>query len=85
MYIELTPYEQYEIDLRRRQEDHMRRIRDVGTPFTYTSETNKPYMPSPCAHDQCPSCHGTGLTLNGGSCIHSLVCSCPKCSVTCTC
>lgn len=34
----------------------------------------------PCAHDNCPSCLGTGKKLDGTACVHNLYCSCPKCS-----
>ena len=33
-----------------------------------------------CMHDQCQSCHGTGLKSDGNMCIHNLSCPCPKCS-----
>jgi hypothetical protein len=82
MYIEETPYEKYERELHKKKQDHLRRVRDLSEPTIYTND-NKPYMASPCAHDQCPSCHGTGVTINGGGCIHNLVCSCRKCSVRC--
>ncbi len=36
-----------------------------------------------CLHDNCLVCGGTGIKKGGGACIHSLSCSCPKCSPTC--
>jgi hypothetical protein len=83
MYVKLTPYEEHEIEVRRKKEEHLRKVNDTLTPTIYTNTINKPYIPSPCAHDSCPSCHGTGVTINGGGCIHSLVCNCHKCGVTC--
>ena len=38
---------------------------------------------SDCLHDNCPTCHGTGISRYGGACIHHLVCHCPKCQITC--
>lgn len=40
---------------------------------------NKPS--SPCLHDNCPQCHGTGIGLIG-TCIHMVSCPCPKCTPT---
>ena len=34
----------------------------------------------PCLHNECPQCWGTGVKLDGGFCIHSMSCPCPKCS-----
>jgi hypothetical protein len=34
----------------------------------------------PCLHDGCPECLGTGIKLDGSSCIHMLNCLCPKCT-----
>lgn len=62
-----TNQEDYYRDLRKRQEDHLRRVRG--------EERWKP-----CAHDQCPSCHGTGIKIGGGACVHGIACDCPKCS-----
>ena len=59
--------EDYEKDLRRRQQEHLSKV--YG---------NRPFKP--CLHDQCPSCRGTGVKFDGSSCIHGLACSCPKCS-----
>lgn len=59
--------EKYERELRERQEKHLKRF-------------EKPWQP--CLHDQCRSCHGTGIDKFGGTCIHMISCSCPKCSPT---
>ena len=76
--------EQYEEDLKRRQEEHLKRIREnqqqeFGKPY------ENPYQPpwQPCLHDGCSQCHGTGLKFDGTVCIHNLSCTCPKCSVYC--
>ncbi len=66
--------DQYERDLKERQERHLREIREQGRYW------------KPCLHDQCSQCHGTGLT-KFGVCVHALHCDCPKCqpySFTCT-
>lgn len=63
--------EDYYRDLQRRQADHLRKAR-CGKPW------------KPCAHDQCSSCHGTGIRIGGGRCVHMLCCDCPKCSRTST-
>lgn len=60
--------EQYERDLKRRQAEHLRRVRQGGRRW------------KPCRHDNCPQCHGTGVKLDGSQCIHMLHCDCPKCS-----
>ena len=37
-----------------------------------------------CLHDACPNCQGSGIRLdNGGFCIHSISCSCPKHQMMC--
>lgn len=61
--------EQYEQDLKRRQEEHLKK---VNNRFNINWK--------PCAHDQCQSCHGTGIKVDGSSCIHYISCDCPKCS-----
>lgn len=57
----------YEKDLRRRQEEHLRKVR-----------SDKDIYWEPCVHDGCIECHGTGIKLNGSPCIHSISCNCPK-------
>ena len=59
--------EKYEKGLKRRQEEHLRGIR--GGEYW-----------QPCMHDQCSSCHGTGVKLDGTACIHGISCPCLKCS-----
>lgn len=49
--------EAYEEDLRRRQEEHLRQVR------------SSPLGWKPCAHDGCTQCHGTGVKIDGSSCI----------------
>jgi len=83
VHITETPHEQYERELYRKQQEHLRRVRELSPPTIYTNDVNKPFNAQPCMHDQCPSCHGTGVRINGGSCIHGIACSCPKCGVTC--
>lgn len=61
--------EQYERDLKERQRRHLESVRQgYGKPW------------QPCMHDQCTQCHGTGVKLDGSSCIHYSSCPCPKCS-----
>lgn len=43
----------------------------------YTKEIDK------CLHKNCPECHGTGVKLNGGICIHMISCPCPRCTPRC--
>lgn len=62
--------EQYERELKERQQKHLERIR------------NDPNW-QPCMHDACTSCHGTGVKFDGSACIHGISCSCPKCSSYC--
>lgn len=69
-----TRREDYERDLRERQRRHLDNInRMIDSYWT------------PCMHEQCPSCHGTGLKADGSFCIHNISCNCPKCSVRCVC
>lgn len=36
---------------------------------------------SDCLHDNCPSCNGTGMKLDGtGHCIHMISCPCKRCT-----
>jgi len=62
--------EDYERELKRRQEEHLQSILD-NTPFR------------PCLHDSCPDCVGTGIKKDGRICVHGLSCPCPKCTPTC--
>jgi hypothetical protein len=62
--------ESYEEDLRRRQEEHLNRVRGGSKDPNWR----------PCLHDQCPECLGTGVKHDGSSCIHMISCPCPKCS-----
>ena len=64
----MTPdRESYERELRERQRKHLESVRNGGRPW------------KPCLHDQCPQCHGTGIT-RFGPCVHGISCDCPKCS-----
>ena len=64
--------EEYEQDLKRRQAEHLKNIGQVNAPFQQAWK--------PCLHDQCQSCHGTGVTITGAPCVHGLHCDCPKCN-----
>ena len=69
----------YEEDLRRRQKEHLDRVHEN------LSHQGRGFNPQwqPCMHDQCTECHGTGVRVNGGSCVHCLSCPCPRCTPTC--
>lgn len=62
--------DEYEADLKRRQEEHLKSV-----------FPNKRWQT--CLHDGCPNCHGTGFSKFGGICVHNLSCPCPKCSPSC--
>jgi len=64
--------EDYEKDLKKRQEQHLKNIQG------FRESTWQP-----CLHDSCSSCLGTGVKENGSICIHFISCSCPKCSPQC--
>jgi hypothetical protein len=64
--------DQYEKELKERQKKHLDSIQSKQESYW-----------RPCMHDQCAECHGTGIKINGGSCIHGIACSCPKCSPYC--
>lgn len=63
--------EDYEKDLKQRQEEHLKNI--PGRQGRW----------QPCLHDGCPECHGTGIKKDGSMCIHMISCPCPKCSPWC--
>lgn len=68
--------EQYEEDLKRRQEEHLRNItRSMGYGDHHWQ---------PCMHENCPECVGTGVKRDGSPCIHMISCPCPKCSPRCS-
>lgn len=68
--------EQYEKELAERQKKHLEAVNRGAGLLDLSKVAWKP-----CLHDQCPNCHGTGITLSGGFCFHGLVCDCPKCKV----
>lgn len=71
--------EAYEAELKRRQEEHIERVRKNTEPYgNFNQGFNAPWRP--CMHDQCASCHGTGMKFDGSMCIHMISCPCPKCS-----
>lgn len=37
---------------------------------------------SPCMHDMCQECSGTGIRKSGGMCVHAISCPCKKCTLT---
>lgn len=62
--------EQYEKDLAEKQKQHLDAVRrgQRGSPWR------------PCLHDGCSRCHGTGIQIDGTTCVHCLSCPCPKCT-----
>jgi hypothetical protein len=60
---------EYKEDLKRRQEEHLRKVKE-GQKFFW----------QPCLHDTCPECIGTGIKQDGSLCVHCISCPCPKCS-----
>lgn len=58
--------QKYERDLVIRQHKHLENLQDADGWH-------------PCMHDQCPTCHGTGIGRHG-ACIHMMSCPCPKCT-----
>lgn len=63
--------DQYEKNLKEKQMEHLRRV-------SGNKETNW----TPCMHDSCTECHGTGVKLNGSPCFHFISCNCSKCAIT---
>lgn len=55
------------------------------TPLDYMRFAKMPARaePSPCLHDQCPDCQGTGVKRNGSFCVHAISCPCPRCTARC--
>lgn len=70
--------EQYEKDLKERQKRHLENVGQLANNGLVGNNFTPPWKP--CLHDQCTSCHGTGITITGASCVHGLSCSCPKCA-----
>lgn len=64
--------EWYDEDLRRRQQEHLRQVRE-----------NLERDWQPCMHDACTECVGTGIKKDGTPCIHFISCPCPKCNPRC--
>jgi hypothetical protein len=67
-----TRKQQYIEELAKKQKEHLEKI-----------QSNIDYNWKPCLHDQCTQCHGTGIKQDGFFCVHSISCSCPKCTVMC--
>jgi len=68
----MSKRDEYEKDLKRRQKEHLESVRGISNPLW-----------TPCAHDSCPECVGTGIKKDGSMCVHGISCSCPKCSPMC--
>lgn len=77
-----TEQERYERNLRKIQREHLEQVyrNTYGYGFAEAG-VRRPFQP--CMHDQCPQCHGTGIKLDGTSCVHGISCPCPKCTPTC--
>ena len=60
--------EEYEKAHKERQAEHLRNI-----------AKNKAPKWTPCLHDTCPHCLGTGQKIDGSPCVHTIVCDCPRC------
>ncbi|MHA1185937.1 MAG: hypothetical protein ACTSSK_03545 [Candidatus Heimdallarchaeota archaeon] len=60
---------EYYDDLIKRQTIHLEKIKMAKDPNW-----------QPCMHDRCIECQGTGIKLDGSTCIHIIACRCPKCS-----
>jgi len=67
-----TEKERYEKELAQRQQEHLQGI---------LNQKERGWRP--CMHDQCSSCHGTGIKKDGSACIHGISCPCPKCMPQC--
>jgi hypothetical protein len=52
-------------------------------PRAWAKDFLESYPKSPCMHDNCSQCHGTGKKDNGEICVHMISCPCPKCSPRC--
>lgn len=61
--------EQFEEDLRRRQKEHLDRVTKIKIDNW-----------TPCLHDTCTECIGTGIRHDGSMCIHMISCPCSKCN-----
>ena len=61
----------YEQELAERQRKHYEEIEKHA-------QANKPEW-KPCLDDDCQTCHGTLLKVDGSPCIHYHRCDCPRC------
>lgn len=68
-YYSESDREEYERQLKERQENHMKQVYGWGD-----------ILWRPCLHDNCPLCNGTGIKLDRSQCIHMISCPCPKCT-----
>lgn len=69
--------EEYDLELSQRQTDHLNEVerrRNIQYFKIYYQNW------TPCLHDSCAECHGTGIKLDGSFCIHWISCTCPKCN-----
>lgn len=66
--------EEYERDLKERQRIHLEKVNRYRNQHW-----------TPCMHETCPQCVGTGVKVDGSTCIHMMYCTCPKCSPITTC
>lgn len=64
--------EEYEKDLKEKRAEHLKNI----------NKRKNPYW-SPCLHNDCTLCYGTGKKADGSMCIHFISCPCPKCTIMC--
>lgn len=69
MVVSQIKREDYEAELRRKQNQHLDNIAN-----------NHKDTWRPCLHDQCTACLGTGVKADGSACIHYISCLCPKCT-----
>ena len=58
----------YEKDLAEKQKNHLNNVSRNSDEWT------------PCSHDECIECLGTGIKRNGSQCVHMISCRCPKCN-----
>ena len=74
--------EQYEKDLAERQRNHLERVKELAEQRQGSQTINNFFKQEfqPCAHDQCPECHGTGIKIDGTACVHMISCPCAKCN-----
>ena len=65
-------------DLLKERDKYKQRLRDPNYVPVVAFRKNRPQ--TPCLHNVCPDCNGTGNKQWGSICVHMISCPCSSCS-----